>query len=592
LIPLRGRWRSGSLKGPGTRLRSVKRFAALAGYAKSPYGFGRYIMDTTPFKATPSAQVWRPHDQGPEGGHRQEPSIEATWDRVALAISGAESPHHDEWRERFRAILGGFHFLPGRQVLAHAGTPHHSTLFDCFAMGLVDDSVSGIFGALREAMLTLQAGGDVGVDFSTLRPAGARVGTGGELASGPVSFLAVWRAAAAVLVSHNAHQGQLQVTLRCDHPDVASFMASDVNQGNLLPCRRTVLLTEDFMRAVKDDGVWSLVFPLGGHPVPQGGEVCVRVWPGALTPQPCLVHRRLPARQVWDQLLAAVHETGEPGVLFIDRINLASNLWYCEQVYATSDGGGVPLPPYGACNLGALNLSRFVQHPLSDHARFNFGAWKEAVCIAVRFLDNVQDLSLFPLKAQEKAAWASRRVGLGVTGLADMLHLLGLAYGSQASLELTRAIMGTVRDAAYRTSMSTAQEKGAFPEFDRIKYGASPFVLNLSHDLQDLIAQHGMRNSHLLQVVAPAESLNGLTHKVSPGIAPLVSLESPATSVEAQLRMMEAVQLFVDSTVSMRIEMPPQASPQEIGQVIQRAWSLGLKSCSIEQNDSPRLFDH
>lgn len=600
--PGRSGWRSGSIKrlslkrvarhpAPGTRLRSVKHVQALADYAKSPYGLGLHIMDTTPFKATPPAQGWRPHDQWPEGVYRQEPSIEATWDRVALAVSAVETLHHDEWRERFRAILGGFHFVPGRQVLAHAGTSHRAILLDYFAMGLVDDSVSGVFSALREAMLTCQAGGEAGVDFSTLRPAGARVGTQDGIAAGPVPFMAVWRAAAAVLAANPVHLGRLEFTLRCDHPDVESFLAASVNQGEALHCRRTVLLSEAFMRAVEDDGAWSLVFPLGGHPIPDGGEVCMRIWPGASTPQPCLVHRRLPARKVWDQLLAAVHETGEPGVLFIDRINLASNLWYCEQVYASSGGGGVPLPPYGACNLGMLNLPRFVQHPLSDHARFNFGGLKEAVSIAMRFLDNVHDLSLFPLKAQEKADWASRRVGLGVTGLADMLHMLGLTYGSQGSFELTRAIMRAVRDTAYRTSMTTAQEKGAFPEFDKIKFGASPFVLNLSHDLQDSIAQHGMRNSHLL-LVTPAESLNVLASKVSSGIAPLASSQTPEISVDAQLQMMEVVQLYVDSTVSMRVQLPPQANPRDIGQVFQRAWALGLKSCSVEQKDSPRLFDH
>lgn len=514
----------------------------------------------------------------------QEPSIEATWERVALAISGAETHHHDEWREHFLAILSDFHFLPGGRILANAGTSRRVTLFDCFVMGPVEDSVSGIFNALREAMLTLQSGGETGVDFSTLRPACSQAVSSGSVASGPVSFIKVWNEATAVLASGNVQHGALQLTLRCDHPDIEAFIDAKVSHGALPNFKLSVLLTEEFMQAVEEDSAWTLVFPLGGHSVPEGGEVCVRVWPGSLVPQPCLVHRRLSARSLWDKLLAAEYAGGEPGVLFIDRINSANNLWYCEHLYATSYGGDIPLPAHGVCNLGAINLPRFVQPSVSEHPRLNFGSLKDAVSIAVRFLDNVHDISPFPLKAQQKAAWASRRIGLGVAGLADLFAMLGVSYGSQESLALTREIMSTVRDSAYRTSIAIAQEKGAFPEFDKIKYGASPFVLGLSHEIQDLIAQHGMRNSHLL-VVAPTESLSLLANNVSSGMAPISSRQAVDVSVEDQLYMISAVQACVDNVVSTAVRLPQYASAQEIGLIFQQAWRLGLKGCAVKPKD-------
>lgn len=417
-------------------------------------------MQSTPLREKISHHIWRTNYQWCEGGHMQEPSIEATWDRVALAVSGAEAHHHNEWRERFRAILSDFRFLPGGRILAGAGTSRRTTLFNCFVMGPIEDSIQGIFNALREAMVTLQAGGGVGVDFSTLRPAGSLAVSSGGVASGPVSFMNVWEEANTVLASSNLRRGAMMATLRCDHPDIESFIEAKLASGKLQHFNLSVLVTDAFMRAVKEDGPWPLVFPLGELALPVGGEVCERVWSGGQTPQLCLVHRRIPARALWDKLLAAQHASAEPGVLFIDRINSANNLWYCEQLSTSNPCGEVPLPPYGACNLGSINLTRFVQRPFAEHPRVDLGGLKAVASVATRFLDNVHDISLFPLKAQEKAAAASRRIGLGITGLADMFAMLGLRYGSQASIDLTREIMSTIRDAAYRTSIALAQEAG------------------------------------------------------------------------------------------------------------------------------------
>ena len=584
------------------------------------------ITQATHISEAISDHVWRTRYCWFEPGHVPEPSIEASFDRVALAVSGAEAHHRDDWRERFRAILSDFRFLPGGRILASAGTSRHTTLLNCFVMGPLDDSVDGIFNTLRETMLTLQAGSGVGLDFSTLRPIGSLAHASAGVASGPVSFMGIWEAATTVLAMGNLRRGAMVATLRCDHPDIEAFIESKRAPGALPHVHLSVAVTDDFMRAVAQDSPWPLVFPLGQHPVPVGGEVCERVWSVDATPQLCLVHRRIPARVLWDKLLAAQLASAEPGILFIDRINRDNNLWYGERIVTTSPCGEVPLPPYGGCSLGAINLSRFVQDAHAEHPKVDWVGLKAVAAVATRFLDDVHDISLFPLKAQEKMAHASRRIGLGITGLADMLFMLGLRYGSQASLDLTREIMTTMRDTAYLTSIETAKEKGAFPAFDKIKFGASPFVLALSHELQDAIAQHGIRNSHLL-AMAPAGAISLLANNVSSGIEPIVAAraarsvrgadgqvvtfqtEDAATrlyhhlhgpkavlpahmvavadvSAQEQLQMMSVVQSCVDNAISKTIRLPQSAGPLDLELVLLQAWELGLKGCTVYREGS------
>lgn len=573
-----------------------------------------------------SDHVWRTRYRWLEGGHMQEPSIEGTLDRVALAIAKAETHHRDDWRLRFRAILSDFRFLPGGRILAGAGTARQTTLFNCFVAGTLEDSIQGIFNALREAMLTLQAGGGVGVDFSTLRPLGAPAIACGGNASGPVSFMNVWEAANTALESHNLRSGAMMATLRCDHPDIESFIESKMSGGSLPHFNLSVAVTDDFMHAVETDAPWALVFPLGQRPVPVGGEVCERIWSGGTAPQLCLVHRRMPARVLWEKLLEAELGGAEPGVLFVDRINRNNNLWYDEHIATTNPCGEVPLPPHGGCNLGSINLTRFVQNPFSEHPQVDWAGLKGVAAVATRFLDDVHDVSLFPLKAQEKVVHASRKIGLGITGLSDMLAMLGLRYGSPGSLDLTRQIMSVIRDTAYLTSIETAREKGAFPAFDKIKYGASPFVLGLSQDIQDAIAQHGIRNSHLL-AVAPTGSISLLANNVSSGIEPMFAakatrsvrgadgqpvafqvedaavrqyrqLHGPSAALPAhmvaardvssqeQLHMISVVQSCVDSAVSKTVHLPQGTGPKELELVLLQAWELGLKGCAVYREGS------
>jgi ribonucleoside-diphosphate reductase alpha chain len=418
----------------------------------------------------------------------------------------------------------------------------------------------------------------------------------------------------------------MMATLRCDHPDIESFIDAKLSGAALPHFNLSVLLSDDFMRAVDEDGPWPLVFPLGEQPIPASAEVCEREWSGTTTPQLCLVYRRIPARVLWEKLLLAEHASAEPGVLFIDRINRANNLWYCEHLSSTNPCGEVPLPPFGACNLGSINLTRFVQHPFTKHPKFDFGSLAAVASVATRFLDNVHDISLFPLKAQEKAAGASRRIGLGITGLADLFAMLGLRYGAPASVALTGEIMGVIRDTAYRTSIGLAQEKGVFPEFDKIRFGASPFVLDLSHEIQDAIAQHGIRNSHLL-AVAPTGSVSLLANNTSSGIEPVLAFKAtrqvrgadgqmipfevedaacqhyrlllgqtaalPAhfvqatdVSAEDQLQVMATAQACVDNAISKTVRLPASANAQEHGVVLRRAWALGLKGCAVYREGS------
>lgn len=578
-------------------------------------------MQKTPIYEKISAHLWHTRYQYADNGHLLEPSIEATWDRVALALSRVEAHHCDTWRERFRTLLDDFRFLPSGAILANAGTQRRAMLCEGVMAGPLEDSLQGIFNAQREAMLTLQAGGEPGVDFTPLRPAGAQARASGATASGPVSFMALWDAGAEVLGRGSPRPCRMQATLRCDHPDIEAFINAKVAPGRWPHMALSVAIPDAFMQAVAQDGPWPLVFPLGNNPVPPGGEVCERDWPGLSGPQLCLVHRRLPARVLWDQLIEAGHARSEPGLLFIDRINQDDNLWYMAPIAGSAPGGELPLPPHGSIALGALNLTRFVTHPFSTHPQVDFAGLKAAAHVATRFLDNTYDLALFPVKAQEKMAHAQRRLGLGVTGFADMLAMLGLRYGSQASVDLCDHLLRAVRDAACESSLALAQEKGKFPAFDPIKFGASPHILALPRERQDAIAQHGLRNSHLLSVT-PLEACSVLANCVSPGLAPVRAFQTtrqtlgaegqsvtfevqdaawhayklmhgpqascPAYFVEAcdvsadeQLRMMAQAQTILDGALPGTVYLPRQASLAEAELVLLQAWELGLKGCRI-----------
>jgi ribonucleoside-diphosphate reductase alpha chain len=385
-----------------------------------------------------------------------EQSVADSWRRITRALAAVEK-NAALWQERFFGLLQDFKFLPGGRIQAGAGTARHVTLFNCFVMGPVDDSIPGIFRALEEGAVTMQQGGGIGIDFSTLRPRGTQTKGAGGVASGPVSFMQVWDAMCGTILSTGARRGAMMATLRCDHPDIEEFVAAKQPSGQLRRFNLSVQVTDAFMAAVRDDADWPLLFPAAAF---EGdGETVARAWPGAAGAVACRIVRHVRARRLWDLILRATYDYAEPGVLFIDRINRLNNLWYREHISGTNPCGEIPLPPYGACDLGSLNLTRFVRLPFTGQARIDQEGLAAATGIAVRLLDNVIDASRFPLPQQAENARGSRRIGLGITGLADVLVMLGQRYGSEPSLTIAADIMRLICHSAYRASIELAQEK-------------------------------------------------------------------------------------------------------------------------------------
>ncbi len=544
---------------------------------------------------TISRQIWdMKYRLKTPDGHAVDNTVEDTWQRVASAVAAVEAdPIH--WRSEFLAAMRDFRFLPGGRILAGAGTTRDVTLFNCFVMGTIPDTMSGIFSHLREAALTLQQGGGIGYDFSTLRPAGAPVLGVGADASGPVSFMEVWNAMCRTIMSAGSRRGAMMATLRCDHPDIEALIDAKREPGRLTNFNLSVLVSDAFIAAVRADAAWPLVF---------GGRI----------------YRTLRARALWQRLMRATYDYAEPGVLFIDRINAGNNLGYCETIAATNPCGEQPLPPYGACLLGSLNLTRFVVAPFTPEARLDLDALLALVPTAVRLLDNVIEISRFPLPEQEVEAHRKRRIGLGVTGLADTLVACGIRYGSAEAVSLTREWLGRICDAAYEASALLAAEKGPFALFEREGFLAAPMVQARSARVRDLIARHGIRNA-LLTSIAPTGTISLFANNVSSGIEPIFArsydrtvllpdgqrhlerveddayrrframmgddialpetfVDVSSLSPEDHLQMQAAAQQGVDSSISKTINVPADFPFEAFSDVYLRAFDLGCKGCT------------
>jgi len=543
-----------------------------------------------PFRMAISRHIWETRYRA-----AGEANIPDSWQRVAQAVAQAEGDDRDAWAGRFAALLDGFRFLPGGRILAGAGTGHRVTLFNCFVMGEIADDLTSIFEALKEGALTMQQGGGVGYDFSTLRPAGTVAAATGSIASGPVSFMRIWDAMCATMLSTGARRGAMMATLRCDHPDIETFVDAKRDPAVLRHFNLSVLVSDAFMAAVAHDVDWPLTFPGLG------------------------VVRTVKARELWQRILRAAYDTAEPGVLFVDTINRDNTLADRERLNATNPCGEIPLPPYGACDLGSLNLAVFVTAPFAAEARLDLEALADAARGAVRFLDDVIDISRYPLPAQAEQARRTRRIGLGITGLADALVLLGLDYDSAAARTLAATAMQTLRDAAYRASIELAREKGAFPAFEAAAFLASGFARRLPDDIREAIAAHGLRNSHLL-AIAPAGTISLLANNVSSGIEPVFAAAAerrvlgtdgsyrthrvvdaaclqwqqqggnglPPTFVEARqldphahLLMQAALQPFVDNAISKTINVAADLPFERFEALYRQAHALGLKGCTV-----------
>ncbi|MDY6941799.1 MAG: adenosylcobalamin-dependent ribonucleoside-diphosphate reductase [Pseudomonadota bacterium] len=569
-----------------------------------------------PFQTEIAQHIWETRYRDRRANDTGDTTPQDTWRRVARALTQSEKTHGDQWRHRFFDVMKDLRFLPGGRILAGAGTARRVTLMNCFVMGRIADSLDGICAALREGALTMQQGGGVGYDFSTLRPFGETAGDTGNTASGPVSFMHVWDAMCATLLSTGARRGAMMATLRCDHPDVLRFIEAKAQSGRLSHFNLSVLITDEFMAAVRADQAWSLVFP-ASQSRSESGDIQMRPWPGFEAAVPCRVHKRVPARQIWRALMRSAYETGEPGVLFIDQINRSNNLHYCEHITATNPCGEVPLPPYGACVLGSINLTRFVRDPFTLRARLDWSGIAHTATIGVHMLDNAIDVSGYPLPAQQTEAQRKRRIGLGITGLADVLLMLGLHYGQQAARDVGANIARVVCHASYRASIDLAREKGAFSLFDRDAYLESAFIETLPDDLKSAIYTFGIRNSHLL-AFAPAGTISLLADNVSSGIEPVFGFHQersirqpdgtqrfyalddyafslwrarhsasgplPDWFVEADrlapadhLAMQAALQPYVDNAISKTVNVPKAQSFGRFCDLYSQAYDSGLK---------------
>ncbi|WP_299622206.1 adenosylcobalamin-dependent ribonucleoside-diphosphate reductase [uncultured Tateyamaria sp.] len=548
----------------------------------------------TRFAAPIAEQIWDMKYRFKEAdGTPIDVTVEDSWRRIARDLASVEETP-TAWEGKFYEALEDFKFLPAGRITAGAGTARSVTLFNCFVMGTIPDSMGGIFEMLKEAALTMQQGGGIGYDFSTIRPKGAGVKGVAADASGPLSFMDVWDAMCRTIMSAGSRRGAMMATMRCDHPDIEDFITAKSDAARLRMFNVSVLVTDPFMEAVKADGPWDLVFD-------------------------GTVYKTVQARALWDGIMKATYDYAEPGVIFIDRINAANNLNYCETIAATNPCGEQPLPPYGACLLGSINLARLVTEPFDAAAELDEEALADLVATAVRMMDNVVDASKFPLEAQAREAAAKRRIGLGVTGLADALLMLGLRYGSDAAARQTERWLKTIARAAYLSSVQLAKEKGAFPLFDADGYLASGSMMAMDEDVRDAIAEHGIRNA-LLTSIAPTGTISLYAGNVSSGIEPVFAyaytrkvLQKDGSRTEEEVvdyavqmwrdlkgdaplpdyfvnaqtlapiehvKMQAAAQKWVDSSISKTINCPEDISFGDFKDVYMAAWDQGCKGCT------------
>ncbi len=548
----------------------------------------------TRFAAPIAEQIWDMKYRFKDAdGTPRDGTVEDTWRRIARALAVVEKGP-GAWEDKFYAALEDFKYLPAGRITAGAGTARSVTLFNCFVMGTVPDSMGGIFDGLKEAALTMQQGGGIGYDFSTIRPKGSAVMGVAADASGPLSFMDVWDAMCRTIMSAGSRRGAMMATMRCDHPDIEAFIGAKSDPVRLRMFNMSVLITDPFMAAVKGGAAWDLQFD---------GKV----------------YRTVQARDLWDQIMKSTYDFAEPGVIFIDRINAANNLNYVETISATNPCGEQPLPPYGACLLGSINLSRLVVDPFQPTAHLDQDALDGLVTTAVRMMDNVVDASRFPLPQQEAEAKAKRRIGLGVTGLADALLMVGSRYGSDQAADLTETWMHQIARAAYLASVELAREKGAFPLFDADKYLASGTMQHMDADVCAAIRQYGIRNA-LLTSIAPTGTISLYAGNVSSGIEPVFAyaytrkvLQKDGSRTEEEVvdyavqmwrdlmgdaplpdyfvnaqtlapldhvKMQAAAQKWIDSSISKTINCPADISFDAFKQVYMAAWDQGCKGCT------------
>ncbi|MCA1748046.1 MAG: adenosylcobalamin-dependent ribonucleoside-diphosphate reductase [Sphingomonadales bacterium] len=526
----------------------------------------------------------------PEG--EPDRDFAGTASRVARAVAQAEKEgERNEWRARFFEAMEDLRFIPAGRIMAGAGTGRSVTLFNCFVMGTIPDSLDGIFEQLGEAALTMQQGGGVGMDFSTIRPRGSPVRGVGADASGPLSFMDCWDSMCRTVQSAGQRRGAMMGCMRIDHPDIEDFIDIKRDPARLRNFNLSVLVTDAFMTALGADAEWPLSF---------GGET----------------YCTLRARELWDRLMRATYDCAEPGVIFVDRVNQQNNLAHCETISASNPCGEQMLPSYGACLLGSINLARLVERPFENDADVAEEELVDLTRTAIRFLDDVIDVSRYPLEQQEEEAKAKRRIGLGITGLADALLFCGLSYGSARAVERTQRWLQIIKREAYRASALLAAEKGPFPLYDECML-QTPNLIALDDETRSLVAAHGLRNGCLTSI-APTGTTSLLAGNVSSGIEPVFAysyerrirqadgtnrqepVEDYAMQVWRRLKgdeaapeewfvsaqtltpsdhltMQAAAQALVDSSISKTVNCPEDISFEHFANIYTEGYHLGCK---------------
>jgi ribonucleoside-diphosphate reductase alpha chain len=505
-----------------------------------------------------------------------------TYGQKCARVAEALTDNQDHYA-KFNEILKEQRFLPGGRVQSAAGSYRKVTAFNCFVMQKVPDSLMGIMEVATEAAKTMQMGGGVGYDFSGIRPKGARIKSLGSQASGPVSFMGIMDAICKTIASAGHRRGAQMGCLRVDHPDIMEFITAKANSSSLTQFNISVLVTDKFMEAVKNDGTFDLVFD---------GQTFDTVR----------------ARSLWDAMLRVNWDWAEPGVIFIDRVNEMNNLYYMEDISATNPCGEQPLPPYGACLLGSFNLTKYV-YRTDDGFAFNWSLLQRDVPYVVRAMDNVIDETIYPLPQQEAEAKNKRRMGLGVTGLGNALGALGLRYGSKEATNFTERVLEHIANWCYSASASLAAEKGPFPAYDEEKYLKSKFVEKLDYEVQLKIKKFGIRNSHLTSI-APTGTISLTANNISSGLEPVFSLSYTRTiqtsdgpmyekvedyafrewgvecitadqiSVQDHVNMLTAAQKWVDSACSKTCNVGADVTWDEFKNVYMQAWQGGAKGCT------------
>jgi ribonucleoside-diphosphate reductase alpha chain len=505
----------------------------------------------------------------------------------ACSRQSAAMADNEEHRLKLKDLFLNQRFMPAGRVQSAMGSPRNVTAYNCFVSGTIEDSMESIMEKAAEAAETMRRGGGIGYDFSRIRPAGDRIVTLDSTASGPVSFMRIFDAVCRTIVSAGHRRGAMMAVLRVDHPDIEAFIRSKRNEGELTNFNISVGVTDEFMSCVQTGKPFALVFD---------GKI----------------YRHLDARALWDEIMRSTWDWAEPGVLFLDRINSDNPLYYCESIEATNPCGEQPLPPYGACLLGSFNLVKYINNGV-----FNFELLESDIPHVVRAMDNVIDRTKYPLEQQEIEAKSKRRMGLGITGLANAFTLCGYRYGSPEAVKLTKKIMRVLTYGAYSASSDLSLEKGSFKLYDAEKYQESGFVSRLPQELRDKIKTQGMRNSHLTSI-APTGTISFTADNISSGIEPVFQHELDRTvqtedgarvvrlkdyvynffglrgettddlNVEDHLQMQIAVQPFIDSAVSKTINVGGNVTFEEFKDVYMQAWKNKLKGITTFRLDGKR----